>query len=244
MRKIIDLTNQMFGKIKVIKQVERNKHNQICWLCECSCDNHTQKIYSTNDLRMGKINSCGCEKVSRIIKYNKKTKKKYNIYDLTGEYGTGWTSNTNKEFYFDLEDYDKIKNYCWFENHKGYIVTNTSESKYLSIQRLVLNFPNCEDIDHNNRNRKDNRKFNLEPMTHQNNMLNQDIRSNNTSGVTGVTWDEEKGKWHSYIMADGKLKHLGFFIEINEAIFIRLKAEKKYNYSGANKELWKEYGII
>ena len=37
--------------------------------------------------------------------------KKYNRYDLSGEYGIGWTTNTNHVFYFDLEDYEKIKDY-------------------------------------------------------------------------------------------------------------------------------------
>ena len=54
-----------------------------------------------------------------------KCNKKYNKYDLSGEYGIGWTSNTNQEFYFDLEDYDKIKDYCWIYN-KGIQPYNTS----------------------------------------------------------------------------------------------------------------------
>ena len=44
---------------------------------------------------------------------------KYNKYDLLGSFGVGWTTNTNKEFWFDLEDYDKIKDYCWAENNNG-----------------------------------------------------------------------------------------------------------------------------
>lgn len=40
-----------------------------------------------------------------------KKNKRYNRYDLTGEYGIGYT-NQGVEFYFDLEDYDKIKEYC------------------------------------------------------------------------------------------------------------------------------------
>lgn len=36
------------------------------------------------------------------------SKHKTNTYDLTGEYGIGYTSSGD-EFWFDLEDYDKIK---------------------------------------------------------------------------------------------------------------------------------------
>lgn len=38
--------------------------------------------------------------------------KKYNAYDLTKDYGKGYTLD-GVEFIFDLEDYDKIKDYCW-----------------------------------------------------------------------------------------------------------------------------------
>jgi hypothetical protein len=41
--------------------------------------------------------------------------KKFNQYDLSGSYGIGYCSNTNNPFYFDLEDYDLIKDYCWME---------------------------------------------------------------------------------------------------------------------------------
>ena len=46
-----------------------------------------------------------------------------NKYDLSGEYGIGWTHNTEHEFYFDLEDYDIIKYYCWYDLFlKRYII--------------------------------------------------------------------------------------------------------------------------
>ena len=41
-----------------------------------------------------------------------------NIYDLSNEYGIGYTSNTKEPFYFDLEDYDKVKEYCWSANRR------------------------------------------------------------------------------------------------------------------------------
>lgn len=243
MGKKIDLTGQIFGRLKVIKEVEKTKYGHISWLCECSCENHTQTICSTNSLRSNKVKSCGCISIERLIKFNKENKKKYNTYDLTGEYGIGYTSNTNEPFYFDLEDYDKIKDYCWSKNKKGYIYTNNN-NKFLTLYKLILNVSKNEDIDHLNRKKEDNRKQNLIPKSHQSNMINQNIRSNNKSGVTGVTWDISKEKWHSYIGYKNKLIHLGFFDNIEEAIYIRLKAEKEYGFLGANKILWNKYGIF
>ena len=34
------------------------------------------------------------------------------IYDLTGDYGIGYTKEGD-EFWFDKEDYEKIKKYIW-----------------------------------------------------------------------------------------------------------------------------------
>ena len=38
-------------------------------------------------------------------------RKKYNIYDMSQTYGIGYTSNTNKVFYFDKDKYELIKEY-------------------------------------------------------------------------------------------------------------------------------------
>lgn len=59
------------------------------WLCECDCDNKTQRIVVGTNLKNNYSKSCGCQ--SKEI--NSKRMKKYNTYDLSGEYGIGYTSN-------------------------------------------------------------------------------------------------------------------------------------------------------
>ena len=99
---------------------------------------------------------------------------KVNTYDLSGEYGIGWTSNTNREFYFDLEDYDKIKDFCWCEakhNKTGYTAltaTNIYTKKTIKFHHII----GCAGYDHINRNPLDNRKCNLRMATEQNNTRN------------------------------------------------------------------------
>ena len=39
--------------------------------------------------------------------------KKRNKYIIKDDYVIGFTNNTNKEFYFDLEDYDKVSQCSW-----------------------------------------------------------------------------------------------------------------------------------
>ena len=115
-----DLTGKIIGRLKVLEQAEdyiypSGKH-VARWLCECSCENHTLvTIFGMNLTRKNKpTQSCGCLIQETSAKVGRE-QKRYNRYDLSGEYGIGWTSNTNKEFYFDLDRYDDIKHICWLE---------------------------------------------------------------------------------------------------------------------------------
>jgi len=57
-----DLTKKpIFGKLKVISYAGKNKHNQSCWNCECSCGNKT--VVATSSLTSGHTRSCGCLKL-------------------------------------------------------------------------------------------------------------------------------------------------------------------------------------
>jgi hypothetical protein len=58
MRKIVDLTHKIFGKLTVIKQAGKNKFKHILWLCRCFCGNKT--IVSSGNLTSGNTKSCGC----------------------------------------------------------------------------------------------------------------------------------------------------------------------------------------
>ena len=59
MRKLIDLTGRKFGRLIVIKRVYPNtKWRQVRWLCKCDCGK--ENIVTTNGLRSGFIQSCGC----------------------------------------------------------------------------------------------------------------------------------------------------------------------------------------
>ena len=111
--------------------------------------------------------------------------KKNNRYDLSGEYGIGWTNNTNEEFYFDLEDYDKIKDYAWHKDQCGYVM---SGKKKIGMHQLLYG-KYCDHID---RNKMNNRKSNLRDSTHAENMQNRSVFKNNKSGVTGVYYDKRK----------------------------------------------------
>lgn len=233
MGRCVDLTGQKFGKLTVIKRVEDDSEAHIKWLCECECGN----LITTRgtSLKSGITKSCGCLVGDKIRELNK-LKKKYNKYDLSGDYGIGYASNTNEPFYFDLEDYDKIKNYYWYSNHDGYMCSSENK-KEIIMHRLIIdeNDPEMQ-VDHFNRNKKDNRKENLKSVTPQHNNWNRGMNQNNKSGVTGVRWNKEAQKWVAYIMR----KHLGTFNSFEDAVKARKRAEQnyfgEYSYNNINNQ--------
>ena len=172
------------------------------------------------NLRNGATTSCGCVRKERV----KETHKKYNTYDLTGEYGIGYDCN-GKEFYFDIEDFGKIKDYYWLVSN-GYVVTNARDTKKtISMHRLVMNASEGTEIDHILHQTNDNRKSQLREITHSQNCINRRIKSTNTSGVTGVCWHKANNKWQARITVNGKRINLGLFDDLEDAIEARLKAE-------------------
>lgn len=69
-RKISDLREKRFGKLTVIKRVDKEKHDHIYWLCKCDCGNYT-KVRSTSLRKVGSkfksTRSCGCL-VKEVVK--------------------------------------------------------------------------------------------------------------------------------------------------------------------------------
>ena len=129
----------------------------------------------------------------------------------------------------DNEFYEKCKNHCWNLHYEGYVETRI-DKKVILLHNFLLdkNDKNTE-IDHINRNRLDNRKYNLRVVTSSQNKINAGMYSNNTSGVTGVSWDKSRNKWHVMITVNKKHINLGRYDSLKEATQVRLDAEKKYH---------------
>lgn len=62
-----DLTGQRFGMLTVIEKVE-NKNGRVTWKCKCDCGGI--RISNANNIKSGKVKSCGCMvKNNRIPDY-------------------------------------------------------------------------------------------------------------------------------------------------------------------------------
>lgn len=231
---LLDLVGERFGRLVVTAKAEdkidpKSGKHKSQWYCDCDCGTKN-KIILGAALTAGKIRSCGClrkEVSSKTAKIKISHGKKYNTYDLSGEYGIGWTTNTNKEFYFDLEDYDKIKNYRWHDNGH-YATTVPDGDNCIFMQNIIMNPQKGERVDHIKHNTYDNRKKYLRIGTISDNNVNRTRARNNTSGVTGVCFHKGTQKWTAYIRKDGKRIYLGVFSNFDDAVKARKQAEEKY----------------
>jgi len=134
----------------------------------------------------------------------------------------------------------------------GYITISVDNKKYFTHRLAFLYMEGYipeNQVDHINRIRDDNRWINLREVSHSCNMRNASVGKNNTSGVTGVSWDKASNKWRAIIRVLGINKHLGIFESFNDAVTARWNGEVKYGYPNCNTtssayEYLKEHFLI
>lgn len=237
------------SRIIVIK-FDSIKNNEAHWECLCECG--TIFVTSGSRIRNGQTLSCGCLHKEKRKKHAKLLgsiyggyNKKQNTYDLTEDFAIGYFSD-GTQFYFDIEDYDKIKDYYWYNNH-GYVGTRkyrNNRFEYIYMHRLIMNAEPDDIVDHINRNKLDNRKLNLRTTNDSGNAMNTSIAKNNTSGVIGVLFVNNRNVWMAQITVNYQNIHLGCFINKDDAIKSRLQAEAKYYGEFApQRHLFEKYGI-
>ena len=86
-----------------------------------------------------------------------------------------------------------------------------------------------KEIDHVDRDRANNRISNLRDVSHAENMRNQPLRADNTTGHTGVILTKS-GKYQVQIRAGGVDLRLGHFVRLEDAIAARRAAEAEHNF--------------
>jgi hypothetical protein len=87
-----------------------------------------------------------------------------------------------------------------------------------------------EHIDHINGDKSDNRIANLRSVSNAENRKNQATRKDNTSGVQGVVWDKQTGKWTVRINVNSKTLNLGRYAEFEDAVARRKQAEIDFGF--------------
>ena len=116
----------------------------------------------------------------------------------------------------------------------GYVMVRIGRGLYRA-HRIIWEMHNGQiqgdmQIDHINHVRHDNRIENLRLVNNLGNGMNQSIATNNSSGVTGVTWNSDRKKWMAQIKVKGKNIYLGLFVDFNNAAKAREEAEVKHGF--------------
>jgi len=136
----------------------------------------------------------------------------------------------------DKEDVEKVKNQRWGKHNKGYV---NNPDKVL-LHRLIIDAKDGDIIDHINQDKLDNRKTNLRFVSLSENNFNSKLPYNNTSGVKGVNYHRQSGKWEASIRING-IKHTKLFTNLNDATAFRKQLEHNEPTFFCGKKIDKYY---
>lgn len=153
----------------------------------------------------------------------------------------------------DPEDYKRLSRIKWHAHqspHTWYAVHSLTNGKKerrrnLQMHHLVIAVPPGMFCDHINHNGLDNRKANLRPATHTQNVWNRRKFSGRTFGgykrhsrsrYKGVDWANDMKRWRARIRVNGKRIYLGSFKEELDAAKAYDQAAKKHHgaYASVN----------
>lgn len=221
--------------------------------------NEFQYLKSDKELNNYIIDILSINKKYANYKYSQKNK-----YDLSGEYGIGYTVNTNEPFYFDKDLFNVISKFTWKARHRNDRQTDNyyiehkfkvqGKLKRVHLHHLVLNiddrinYKNLKNVvDHINLKTFDCRKDNLRIGDLRLNNINKNKQKSNTSGIIGV--GAVKSKTNFFYIAricPWQNKRITVYRgnNFNEAVKARLNAEYYYYKELApQKDLFSKYGI-
>lgn len=199
-----DLTGLRFGKLTAIERLneKRGKNSSYLWLCRCDCGNEIKA--NTNALLHGHYTSCGCGKAERL-----------------------------KAQYKQIEEqrFGKLTAIEPTEERLGGTVVwrclcDCGNEVTVSLSSLISgNTKSCGCL---HKSKPGPQKYmRYIDGTCIEMLETKKLRSDNTSGYTGVQERKKNGKWVATISFRGKAYHLGTYDKIDDAIKARQKAEEE-----------------
>lgn len=210
----IDLTGMRFGRLTVIERAQSDSPHAV-WRCKCDCGQ--ERIVIGQNLRRQYQKSCGCLDLERKTIHGAARRN-----TTTGEY-ISWKAMiqrcTNpKRRGYELYGGRGIK-VCdrWLHSFENFLTDmGVRPSPKHSIERKDVN--------------GDYTPENCHWATMSDQIANQRLRHDNTSGHKGVSWDKLNGKWFAYINRNKEKRiRLGLFDNLEDAIEARKKAEQEYH---------------
>ena len=137
-----------------------------------------------------------------------------------------------KTFKIDKEDYELVSKYTWHVDKNNYVITDREYGKKaIKLHRLIFDIidkPELE-VDHIYHDTCDNRKQNMRVCTRSQNVHNIMRNHKNKWGCPGV--EQVRGyenMWKVTMTINNERKYFGCFNTLEDAIAMRLRAEKEY----------------
>jgi len=132
----------------------------------------------------------------------------------------------------NFEDFESIRGQKWCAQRRGrrWYAKREERGKTIYLhQQIVGTGPG--DVDHKDGDGLNNCKENLHRVSRAQNLRGFNYpRSNNTSGVRGVSWCKPVRKWRARIECNGKEFNLGYFENLTDAVNARKLKAKELNY--------------
>lgn len=126
----------------------------------------------------------------------------------------------------DDADFDWLNHYRWRAQEKcsgNFYATRHAlreageKRRTVGMHQIIAAIMGFERPDHIDGNGLNNQRGNLRPATKSENGANRKLNRNNTSGFKGVGWNKAQQKWTASIRQFGKLRYLGYFLDVMAA---------------------------
>lgn len=115
-------------------------------------------------------------------------------------------------------------------NTHGYRIITYRGEKYRSGKLAWLYMTGewpTQEIDHDDRDKVNDRWSNLFDRSRSENALNRDLQSNNFSGTRGIHFDTGRGKWCVQVKKNNVTRFFGRYDDYDEAVIARDEAAVK-----------------
>ena len=132
----------------------------------------------------------------------------------------------------DIEDVEKCSKYKWRINNKStkmktklYCYTGSGKGNQIPLHRFITDCDNGLEVDHINADTLDCRKINLRIVTHNQNLLNKEVRDYKDIKISGVYYNKSKDLYKAEISKLGRRYYLRDFKKLEEAVYARYLLE-------------------